>query len=186
MKANAGTTSPRSSPRCSRSPYWWYWSVSCEAQEVVLAHQLHFLGVAEARRFDLAPERLFAGANVPQHPVRAHAGDALEVDHHQRSAGPQRAPDRVEHRSRILEVVIGVADENEIDRARLEARIGLRRDDAHDIVQSGRARLLEVALDEAACDVDRVDAALRPDSGGEKASEKPGAGANVGDRLPGL
>jgi hypothetical protein len=82
--------------------------------------------------------------------------------------------------------VIRVADEHHVDRILFEAGVGLRRNHADHVVQAGSASAREIAVDERARDVDRIDATVRPDSGGEQPREKPGARADVGDRLPGL
>src|SRR5207237_1100609 len=83
-------------------------------------------------------------ALVLQNPVRARARDALEVDHDQRAARAQRARDRGEHRLRLLEVVIGVADEGEVDRVGRQVGVGLGGDDADHVLQPRRPRAAQV------------------------------------------
>ena len=65
-----------------------------------------------------------------QDPFAGDPFDPFEINHHKFTAVPQGCPDRPEHLVVVFEMVIGVADEGQIDRlVRKAGRILLGKDD---------------------------------------------------------
>src|SRR5262245_28253058 len=87
-----------------------------EANEIIFLQDFLFTGHLEARRFDLSDEDLLPGSHMAQHPFAAFAFDAIKVDQDDLPAGSKGFMDRLHGSLRKLEMVISVADENQIDR----------------------------------------------------------------------
>ncbi|MCI0681077.1 MAG: hypothetical protein L0Y71_03150 [Gemmataceae bacterium] len=110
----------------------------------------------------------------------------MEVDQDHLPAGSKRLVDGLESSLRKLEVVVGVADEHQIDgvlRQLGRELIALDRLDVLDLAVG--ARLLDVTK-KGLRDIDGEHLALVPDLGGKLPREQSGAGADVGDRHAGL
>src|SRR4029079_16408334 len=78
-------------------------------QEIFLANRL------EPCRRDFSNGDLLAGSNMAQNEFAALAFDAVEVDQNESSTWAKGVMDRLERSLRKLEMVVGVADEDEID-----------------------------------------------------------------------
>src|SRR6266705_5683423 len=87
-----------------------------EDRAPVLAQELLFPGEAEPGRLDFPDRVRLSETHVMEQARGRHPGNALEIDHDEPPAGAQRLPDRREHLGRLLEMVVGVADVDEIDR----------------------------------------------------------------------
>ena len=120
---------------------------------------------------------------MTEYPPRADARDAPEVDHHQFAARPERGVDAAQHILWILEVMIGVADEHQIDAVRWQLHAVLIIDNADDVVQAMVPGTLHAGVDEVACDIDRIDQAARPDFAGHQGGKEAGARADIGDAV---
>ena len=79
----------------------------------------------EARRLDLGAEGLLGRPHVAQDPF-ARALVAVEVDHRQRAAGPERGEHRGEHGLVVVEVVVGVDQDHPVDGSGRQGRRGQR------------------------------------------------------------
>src|SRR5262249_32202657 len=85
---------------------------------------------------DFFGEGLLPGANMVHHPVGTHAFDPLEIDQYISPTGPERTVDGLHRFGRELEVVIGVADESQVDRVRRQGHGGLGADDADHVLDA--------------------------------------------------
>lgn len=77
-------------------------------------------------------------------------------------------------------MMVGVANEGEIDRRGGEPGVLLRGLDADDVLQAFLARAAQVAFHERPGDVDRVHPPAGADPGGDRPREKSRAGADDG------
>jgi hypothetical protein len=121
---------------------------------------------------------------VLQHEVGALPLDAVEVDDDESAARLERREDRGEVLLRPLEVVVDVADEDDVDaRGRQTGRVvgALHHVDVRQRLEEGA---LPQVFDELGRDLEREDAPGRPDARREERLEEAGAGADVGDPHP--
>src|SRR5207248_6790096 len=86
-----------------------------EPHEVVLLEELLLADLLEPAGDDLLDEHLLPGPDVAEDPLRTLARDAVEVAEDHSPAGPERLVDRLHRAEGVLEVMVGVADEDEID-----------------------------------------------------------------------
>src|SRR5713226_6241380 len=102
---------------------------------------------------------------MAQHPFAALTLDAMEVDQDDLSTGPQRIMDGLQGALRKLEMVVGVADENQIDAVR--GQLG------RELIALNRLDVLDLVLLAGLLDVSKrgrsnshgIDFALFPDLG---------------------
>ena len=150
------------------------------------AHRLFgFVDQLETGVRDFPDHLLFVGPDMVQHPLRRDARDFLELDNHQPPAGPQGLANRSQTFFVPFEVMIRVADEDQIHRISVQPRGIVRADNARHVRQVlFPAGALDV-LDELLRDIDRVHLARR-DPGGEQSREQARPGPHVGDVQAGL
>src|SRR5262249_40259652 len=87
-----------------------------EPHEVVLLEELLLARLLEAGRLDLLHEDLLAGTDVAQHPVRTLPLHPVEINQDDLAARLEGPADGGHRLLGELEVVVGVADEGQIDR----------------------------------------------------------------------
>ena len=101
------------------------------------------------------------------------------LDDRDASAGPEPRAQRIEVRNAVGEVVVGVAQEDQIDARGGQARVVRDRFDDLDVRAPLVARALAQVLEHVGIDVDRVDAAGRADRVGEPEREVAAARAEI-------
>jgi hypothetical protein len=116
---------------------------------------------------------------MAEDPGRADPRDALEIDHDDLASRAQRPLERGQGLRGKLEVMVGVADEGQVDRVRRQFEgVGLA-DDTDDVRDPLHLARPVNVLDEGGRDVHGVDLALWTDLRREQAREEAGAGADV-------
>ena len=86
-----------------------------EHQAVLVLQQHDFTHEPEAGGCNLVGDGLSTGPHMPQYPGWTYAIDALKVDHDHPATGAQRPVEGGHRPKGELEVVVGVADEGQID-----------------------------------------------------------------------
>ena len=115
-----------------------------------------------------------------QQPYSGLTQDPMEVDHNDLTAGPQGFVNRSHRLVRKLEVVVGIADKDQIDGFRRQLHGVGGADDADNVFDvCFLAGLLDM-LDELGGDVHGVHRSLGAELLGEEVSEQAGPGTDVG------
>jgi len=83
--------------------------------EVVFLQDFHFADHLEARRSDFSDKYLLASPDMPHDKIAAFALNPMEVDQDYSASGSKGIMDGLQGALWKLEVVVGVADEHEID-----------------------------------------------------------------------
>jgi hypothetical protein len=123
---------------------------------------------------------------MPHDKIAALALDAVEVDEDNSTSGSQGVMNGLERSLRKLEVMIGVADENEIDGVLGQLGAELVTQHRLDVLDLGVLACLLIVTKEGRGYILGVNLALVSDLGGELSGEQASASANVGDDLLGL
>ena len=156
-----------------------------EAQQVVFLERfdVDLVPQREASVEDLLTEDLFARSDVAHQELPRHPRDTLEVDHDETPARLEASVDRGERTLRALEVVVGVADENEVDRLRSEADGVVRAEHRRKVEEAVRLCALLNVFQELGSDIDSVHPAMHPDRLREELAVEARSGADIRDAL---
>jgi hypothetical protein len=139
----------------------------------------NILAIDEAGFRDFLPEHLLPGPHMRHRPFATDTLDTLEVDHDQLPTRLQRLRDRLHRGLRELKVMIGIADESEVDGVGRQPHVIIRTEYGRNVARLAGPGTLMNVLKKTWTDVDRIDPSVRTCCVDEPMGVEPGTCANI-------